>query len=568
MTKLQTIRRFLVLWWRLTAPFWRSKERWKAGGLLALAMAFNIANIYMTVRLNTWSRDFFNALEERNGDEFAYQLGLLFGLATVSMLLFANQKYLCGRAILLWRRWLSAHYVTGWFTSKAYYQEAFAPRIDNPDQRIAEDLQLFPSLTITMIFDFVDSFGSLGAFSVILWGLSESYLVFGTAIPGFILWIALFFVIIGTGLIDRVGRPLVGIERQTQKSEADYRRALIRVQEYAKEIGAYEGDAREEETLREKFAHVYAIWIKSLLKKRQLSYFNFGYAQFSGIVPYLLAAPKYFSGAFQMGDMMQTVTAFNGVRVSLSWFILNYAKLAEWQATVDRLTQFGEVLGEAPSAGKFVYSRSASPDMRLEGVTIALPDGRLLAENLHASFPSGQRTVLAGPSGAGKSTLFYILRGIWPYGEGTIHVPEGTRLFLSQKPYLPVGTIQEILSYPGEKKVLSPQRLAAILQAVELEHLFPERAAEKDWTMVLSPGEQQRLALGRLWAQEPAWAFLDESLSAIDAPRAARILARLRHDYPTMSVCGIEHHQVSHAFYDQVLRWEDLGVVRKTTPES
>lgn len=558
MTKLQTIRRFLVLWWRLTAPFWRGEERFKAGGLLALAMLFNIANIYMTVRLNTWSRDFFNALEERNGDEFAYQLALLFGLATVSMLLFANQKYLCGRAILLWRRWLSTHYVSGWFASKAYYREAFDPHIDNPDQRIAEDLQIFPSLTITMIFDFVDSFGSLGAFSVILWGLSESYPVFGATIPGFILWIALFFVIIGTGLIDRVGRPLVGIERQTQKAEADYRHALIRVREYAKEIGAYEGDEREESTLREKFAQVYAIWIRSLLKKRQLSYFNFGYGQVSGIVPYLLAAPKYFSGAFQMGDMMQTVTAFNGVRVSLSWFILNYAKLAEWQATVDRLTQFGEVLHDVEPTGKFVYAHSASPDMRLEGITISLPGGKLLAEHLHASFPKGQRTAIIGPSGAGKSTLFYILRGIWPYGEGTIHVPEGTRLFLSQKPYLPVGTIQDILSYPGEKKVLSPERLTAILQAVELEHLFPDRTTERDWSMVLSPGEQQRLALGRLWAQEPAWAFLDEALSAIDTPCADRILTRLRRDHPTMSICGIEHHQVNRTFYDRVLSWDAL----------
>ena len=398
MAKLQIIRTFLRRWWRLTSPFWRSKERWKAGGLLALAMAFNIANVSMTVRLNTWSRDFFNALEQRNGDEFFYQLFLLFGLAAVSMFLFANQKYLCGRGILLWRRWLSTHYVEKWFSSKAYYREAFLPHIDNPDQRIAEDLRLFPSLTVTMIFDFVDSFGSLGAFSVILWNLSESYTIYGTVIPGFILWIAISFVFLGTYLIDRVGRPLIRIERQTQQSEADYRRALVRVSEYAREIGAYEGDAREERSLRERFAAVYTIWLESMLKKRQLNYFNFGYAQISGVVPYLLAAPKYFAGAFQMGDMMQTVTAFNGVHVSLSWFVLNYAKLAEWQATVDRLTQFGEILDEPSPSGKFVFTEDAAADLVLDGVTVTLPDGHPLVQGLCTRLKAGERTALVGPS--------------------------------------------------------------------------------------------------------------------------------------------------------------------------
>lgn len=558
MAKFQILRTFLRRWWHLTAPFWRSEERWKAGGFFALAMAFNIANVSMTVRLNVWSRDFFNALEQRNGDEFFYQLFLLFGLAAVSMFLFANQKYLCGRGVLLWRRWLSAHYAAKWFSSKAYYREAFSPHIDNPDQRIAEDLRLFPSLTVTMIFDFVDSFGSLGAFSVILWNLSESYPVYGTVIPGFILWIAISFVFLGTYLIDRVGRPLIRIERQTQQSEADYRRALVCVSENAKEIGAYGGDAREERSLRERFSAVYTIWLESMLKKRQLNYFNFAYAQISGVVPYLLAAPKYFAGTFQMGDMMQTVTAFNGVHVSLSWFVLNYAKLAEWRAAVDRLTQFGEILDEPAPSGKFVVAEDAADDVVLDDVTVALPNGQPLVEGLCARLKTGERTALIGPSGAGKSTLLYVLRGIWPYGEGHIHLPQGKRLFLSQQPYLPVGTIADILSYPGEASVLPPERLAYILDAVELSSLFSERAVEKDWSMILSPGEQQRLALGRLWVQEPSWAFLDESLSSVDTARSARILARLKADYPSLSVCGIEHHHVDCAFYDTVLHWADL----------
>lgn len=558
MAKLRTIRAFLRRWWRLTSPFWRSEERWKAGGLLALAMVFNIANIAMTVRINTWSRDFFNALEQRNGDEFFYQLFLLFGLAAVSMFFFANQKYLCGRGILLWRRWLSAHYVEKWFSSKAYYREAFLPHIDNPDQRIAEDLRLFPSLTVMMIFDFVDSFGSLGAFSVILWNLSESYSIYGMVIPGFILWCAISFVFLGTYLIDRIGRPLIRIERQTQQSEADYRRALIRVSEYAKEIGAYKGDVREQRQIRERFSAVYKIWLESMLKKRQLNYFNFAYAQISGVVPYLLSAPKYFAGTFQMGDMMQTVTAFNGVHVSLSWFVLNYAKLAEWRASVDRLTQFGEILDEPSSAGNFVFTEGEAPDLIMDGLTVALPNGQLLANGLCACLKAGKRTALLGPSGAGKSTLLYVLRGIWPYGEGAVQLPKGKRLFLSQQPYLPVGTIADILSYPGEAKVLPSERLAYILRAVELEGLFADRAVEKDWTMVLSPGEQQRLALGRLWVQEPAWAFLDEALSSVDAARSQRILARLRADYPFLSVCGIEHHYVDRAFYDTILHWEEL----------
>ena len=558
MRKYQLLKDFLVQWWHLASPFWKSKLRYKAGFLLALAMIFNVINIYMSVRLNTWSKDFFNALEDKNGDEFFYQLGVLFVIAAISLGLFANQKFLCSKAVLIWRQWLSDYYTQRWLSSKCYYKDLFFKRIDNPDQRIAEDLRIFPSLSISMMFDFIDSFGSLGAYTVILWNLSESYEVFGRVIPGMMLWLAVGFVLIGTWSVHLIGKPLIDLERRTQKSEADYRSSLLRVREKAKEIASYDGEIMENKNIQSQFTAVFSVWLKTLLKRRQLNYFHFGYSQISSVVPYLIAAPKYFSGAFQMGELMQTANAFNSVRVSLSWFIINYSTLTEWKATVDRLTQFDSVLREKDAPSPYRREISSDGSLRLENLHIQLPDGTSLSKNLSLHIRKGEKTALTGLSGSGKSTLLYVLRDIWPFGSGTVKMPEGKLLFLSQTPYIPTGTVQEILSYP-ENKLCPLEKCKTVLHILGLEKLIPEMETSKNRDKELSPGEQQRLALGRIWTQNPDWAFLDESFSSIDKERQAKILNQLSKDFPAMSILSIEHHYKENGVYDRMISWKDIS---------
>ncbi len=554
--RLRHIKNFIFECRKLLRPVRQSKERNKILVFLAVAMLFNLLNVYMTVRLNIWSKNFFNALENKDAIEFINQLGILFLLAGVSLFLFANQKYLCSKSVLVWRSYMSDYYTHRWLSSKCYYSEIFIKRIDNPDQRIAEDLRIFPTLSVTLLFDFVDSVSSLGAFAIILWNLSEGYTIFGVVIPGSMLWIATSFVFFGTYIVHKIGSPLIALDRKTQEYEADYRYNLLRLRECAKEISMYDGQEVEKKGIVNSFAHVFNIWLKAIRKKRQLSYFNFGYGQISGVVPYLMAAPKYFDGLFKMGEMMQTVSAFNGVRVSLSWFILNYGRLSEWKAAADRLIQYDLLLDEEAFTSSFQITEYEK-ELVLKDVAIKLPDGKLLTNSMNLTVAVGEKVVLTGASGAGKSTLFHVLRGLWPFGEGKINMPATDKLFFSQKPYLPLGNLYKVLAYPKDADILDREIFIKALKSVELEHLCNCAEVEQNWEKVLSPGEQQRISLGRIWVHNPQWVFLDEALSSVDNKQRERLLQRLNREYPDLSVLGIEHYGAESSFYDRRVVWNE-----------
>lgn len=557
--RIKLIKDFYKQWKVLAIPFWKTKERYKVGVYLLIALACDLINVYTTARLSDWSRDFFNSLQSRNLEEFMTQLGILCILASVSLVLFANQKFFCSKAILIWRRWLSAHYVNRWLSSKCYYRETGLGNLDNPDQRIAQDLQLFPALTINMIFDFIDSIGSLGVFSVILWKLSDQYIILGYHVPGSLLWIAIAFVIVGTYFTHLIGKPLINLEKQSQKIEADYRYGLMRIRDNAKAIGAYGGELYEEKSLSEKFKHVYTVWINMYIKRRHMNYFHSGYTQLSAYVPYIVAAPQYFAGAFQMGEIMQTVQAFGGVRVALSWFIFNYSSLAEWKATVDRLIQFENAIRKSEEQKNFIVKESDEGKLLLKDIELILPDGKKLAYIPKLEIKKGEHVALSGPSNAGKSTLLYTIKGLWGYGKGTIEKPKGKAIFLSQNPYLPIGTIAQVLTYPDEKLKLQDKDVLHALEKVKLDHLKEKIHEFNNWELILSGGEQQRLALARIWVQNPDWVYMDESLSATDIECRNEILKNIEKDFPNITIFAIHHDEKVNPFYDRDLKWEELN---------
>lgn len=557
--RIKLIKDFYKQWKVLAIPFWKTKERYKVGVYLLIALACDLINVYTTARLSDWSRDFFNSLQSRNLEEFMTQLGILCILASVSLVLFANQKFFCSKAILIWRRWLSAHYVNRWLSSKCYYRETGLGNFDNPDQRIAQDLQLFPALTINMIFDFIDSIGSLGVFSVILWKLSNQYIILGYHVPGSLLWIAIAFVIVGTYFTHLIGKPLINLEKQSQKIEADYRYGLMRIRDNAKAIGAYGGELYEEKSLSEKFKHVYTVWINMYIKRRHMNYFHSGYTQLSAYVPYIVAAPQYFAGAFQMGEIMQTVQAFGGVRVALSWFIFNYSSLAEWKATVDRLIQFENAIRKSERQKNFIVKESDEEKLLLKDIELILPDGKKLAYIPKLEIKKGEHVALSGPSNAGKSTLLYTIKGLWGYGKGTIEKPKGKAIFLSQNPYLPIGTIAQVLTYPDEKLKLQDKDVLHALEKVKLDHLKGKIHEFNNWELILSGGEQQRLALARIWVQNPDWVYMDESLSATDIECRNEILKNIEKDFPNITIFAIHHDEKVNPFYDRELKWEELN---------
>lgn len=560
---IKTFKEFIHNLWSLLCPYWRSEERWVSGAQLAGAMGLNMGKIYLSVLLNEWSRLFFNALQERNKEEFIYQIYYLLGIAVIGLIAASYEAYLCQRVEIRWRRWLSERYISQWLQSKAYYQLRFVPQtVDNPDQRIAEDLRKFPILTINMIFGFVESVGSLGAFAVILWGLSDLYQVAGVSIPGFMLWVAIVYSLGGSWITHLIGRPLIGFNREQEQYEADYRFFLIRTRENAKEIAVCGGEVAEKVNLAHKFTRIADNWKNIILRQRRLNYFTFGYNHVSSIFPYLLVAPRYFAGAFQMGEMMQSVSAFGGVRSSLSWFINSYKEVAAWKATVDRLIGFEKDLVKAIELKdkQGIYLQGAAKDgIRLEGVDLYLPDNRGLLKNGNVLIPAKGWTLLAGPSGCGKSTLFHAISGVWPYFKGKITIPQEAKiLYLPQKPYLPIATLRRTMTYPDITDVYDDTLLQEVLVACGLSHLCDRLHTKQHWEQELSPGEQQRLAFARALIQRPNWLFLDEASSALDEKSEHEIQRLLKERLPETTVVSIAHKLVGTGVYDRCIRFEEL----------
>ena len=332
----------------------------------------------------------------------------------------------------------------------------------------------------------------------------------------------------------------------------------MRIRDNAKAIGAYGGELYEEKSLSERFKHVYTVWINMYIKRRHMNYFHSGYTQLSAYVPYIVAAPQYFAGAFQMGEIMQTVQAFGGVRVALSWFIFNYSSLAEWKATVDRLIQFENAIRKSERQKNFIVKESDEEKLLLKDIELILPDGKKLACIPELEIKKGEHVALSGPSNAGKSTLLYTIKGLWGYGKGTIEKSKGKAIFLSQNPYLPIGTIAQVLTYPDEKLKLQDKDVLHALEKVKLDHLKGKIHEFNNWELILFGGEQQRLALARIWVQNPDWVYMDESLSATDIECRNEILKNIEKDFPNIIIFAIHHDEKVNPFYERNLKWEEL----------
>lgn len=452
-------RAFLKDLWTLTQPYWSSDERWSARGLLAVIVGLNLGMVYVSVLINKWQNDFYNALQDKNMTDF-YQLLLHFGLLAGAFIVAAvYQLYLNQMLQIRWRRWLTEKYLTEWIGNRTYYRMQFTDRgTDNPDQRISEDLALFVDRTLNLTLGLMSAVVTLVSFVTILWGLSGAFefMLWGTrvSIGGYMVWAALLYAIAGTWITHRIGYPLIGLNFNQQKFEANFRFSLVRIRENSESIAIYGGEADEIRGLRRRFLDIFNNWREIMKRQKKLTWFRSGYSQAAVIFPFIVAAPRYFSGGLQLGGLMQTASAFGQVQEALSWFVSAYTQLAEWKATVDRLTGFQastkhtrRMMRESTGVKLSITDlpRFSATDLKLR-----LPDERALVET-DVDIQSGESVLISGPSGSGKSTLFRALAGIWPFGDGTVHRPGSAKiLFLPQKPYLNIGSLREQRDYPSD----------------------------------------------------------------------------------------------------------------------
>lgn len=546
--------------WYLVRPYWQSSEKWASGGLLATVVALNLGAVYVNVQINEWNNLFYNALQDKDRVAFGHQIIRFCILAGIFLVVAVYRFYLRQMLQIRWRRWLTEHFSGAWLKDGIHYRLRLAKGTgDNPDQRIADDIGAFVSQTLGLGLGLLESTVSLFSFAVILWGLSGPLTLWGVGIPGYLLWVAIVYALAGTWLIHRIGRPLIGLNFAQQRLEADFRFSLVRVRENGEAIALYGGEREERRRLQDRFAEVVGNWWRIMRRQKRLTWFSAGYGQIAVIFPYLVVAPRFFSGAIELGGMMQTASAFGEVQGALSWFIDAYASLAEWKATADRLIEFQRDIEEAgrnqEEDGPIREAAEApSRELRVSGLSIRLPDHRPLLENLSASFPAGSRTLITGPSGCGKSTLFRTIAGLWPWAEGRIRLPPGGRtLFLPQQPYLPIGRLSEALAYPDPAALYEKDEMRRMLVDCALGHLVSRLDETRHWSQVLSPGEQQRLAFARALLLKPDWLFLDEATSAVEEGLEIALYALLAKRLPACAVISIAHHPALAAIHDRHL---------------
>ena len=547
--------------WALVKPYWQSEEKGAAWLLLLVVIGLNLGLVYLLVQFNLWNNEFYNSLQNKNYDQFMALILKFVGLAFTFIAVAVYQVYLRQMLQIRWRRWLTDAFMADWLANRNYYRlELTSQGTDNPDQRIQEDVDSFVSCTLGLALDLMRSIVTLVSFVTILWGLSGAFSITlgGTAyaVPGYMVWCALVYSVVGTWLAHKVGRPLVGLNFNQQRYEADFRYGLVRLRENAEGIAFYRGEDDERRALNARFSHVLDNFRGLMNYGKRLNWYTNVYDQLAVIFPFVVAAPRYFSGALTLGGLMQTVSAFGRVQDALSWFVGSYASLASWKATVDRLTSFHEAIQRAAAQRDGIaVVRAPRATIATEALSVRLPDGTTLLDNASVELAAGSNLLVSGPSGIGKSTLFRALAGIWPFGTGRVDVPAQARtMFLPQRPYLPLGSLRAAVSYPAGATGFADTAILAALNDCGLAHLADQLDETHRWSQRLSPGEQQRLAFARVLLNAPDWVFLDEATSALDETFEQRLYALLRERLPQTTLVSIAHRASVAGFHTRRLK--------------
>jgi putative ATP-binding cassette transporter len=546
--------------WRLSIPYFRSEDRWPGRILLGAVVGIELSIVAITVILNQWYNRFYNTLQDHNWSAFVSAILFFCVLAAIYTVLAVYQNYLNLWLQIRWRRWMTQTYLRQWLnTANHYRMQLLGDTADNPDQRIADDLQLFVQNTLSIGLGLLNSCVTLGSFVVILWTLSEEapLQVFGMplAIPGYLVWAALVYAVIGTVLTHLIGWPLIPLNFQQQRFEADFRFNLVRTRENSEQIAALRGEAAERERHLGRFGLIVSNWIAIMRRTKKLTFFTASFSQASVIFPYIMVSPAYFAGAMQLGGLMQTASAFNSVQTALSYFITAYQSIAQYRSVITRLAGFEDAIVAArnvaltPPAVE-VLARDGATVISLDHLNVRLPNGAPLVNAEHVEFSPGERVLVTGPSGAGKSTLFRAITGIWPFGSGQVSVPEDAKIMLlPQRPYFPVAPLAVAVSYPAKAGTFDDARIADAVAAVGLPQWAGRLGEEAHWNRMLSAGEQQRLAVARALLQEPDYLFLDEATASLDEAAEAMLYRLLQERLKGTTVISIGHRSTLRAFH-------------------
>lgn len=556
--------------WKLTRAYWYSAEKWQARGLLALIIGLNLAHVYLLVLLNAWNNTFYDALQNMDKDGFFSALKYFGLLAAIYIIVAVYQLYLQQMLEINWRRWLTVNYLDAWLKDHVYYRmEIIDNRTDNPDQRISDDLRLFAASTLTLAIGLLQAVVTLVSFIAILWNLSGTVTIpLGSrqvVIPGYLVWTAVGYALVGTWLTVKIGRPLVGLNFFQQRYEADFRFSLVRLRESSESVAFYKGEGQERSGFLDSFRKVYSNFWELMVQRKKLTWFTSGYFQIAIIFPFIVAGPRFFAGQIQLGGLMQISSAFRQVQESLSFIIDSYADLAEWQAVVNRLVGFidhMEQVALTPAGGEIRAVPTSSGQFRTQGLAVHLPDGSRLLQPVDLIIEAGDSILITGPSGCGKSTLLRSLAGLWPFGSGNVLFPEKqTIMFVPQRSYMPLGSLRDAILYPHVGHSIDDTIVRSVMCRCRLDGFIDQLGRRENWAHILSLGEQQRIAFARILLTRPEWLFLDEATSALDESTEYRLYGTVREYLAGTTVVSVGHRNTLQRFHRKRLDITAGGVI-------
>jgi putative ATP-binding cassette transporter len=532
-----------------------SKQKWTAWSLLLLVVCFNLLLVYITVQINLWQATFYNIIQSHNQAGFIEAIGFYALLAVILVAVKGSQTYFRLLLHINWRQWLTDKYLSYWLKNKIYYRLQLygGHDADNPDQRISEDVDLFVALTLRLSLECMQDVLTVCSFIVILWNISEVITIsIGTIefpIYGYLVWAALFYAMVGTYFTVRIGTPLIKLDYDQQKYEADFRYSLVRVREYAESIALYGGESAERFNCLKHFQYLVYNFKEIIQIRKKLVWLTTGYAHAAVIFAIFVASPRYFSGKITLGHMFQIIDAFNHVQSGMSFIIDSFTRVAQWRAVVNRLNNFIVCMEFAEKQGeKSVLqgrgSNNSNRSLALQQVEVEKPDGQVLIKNLNFTLQAGNRLLITGPSGCGKSTLIRTLAGLWIYAKGNVIAPQSEQsLFVPQKPYMPIDTLRKALIYPYLNYTVSDKELVETLTLCRISYLAARLEEVGDWGKFLSLGEQQRIAFVRILLQQPAWLFLDEATSALDDDNQTLMYSLVIKKMPNTVIVSVGHRK-------------------------
>lgn len=557
--------------WQLIKSYWQSEERLVAYLFLISAVIMTIGIVGMEVVFNNWYNYFYNALQDYDKKSTLDLIAIFLFLASIYIVIAVYRYYISQFLGLRWRRWLTDQFLNRWLEKRSYYYlENFNETTDNPDQRIQEDIGGLVSYSLDLSIGLINAIATIAAFIYILWLLSGTITLplgkFGTYhVQGYLVWISLFYSAIGTYFSVKIGYPLVGLNFEQQRREANFRFAAVSVRSHAEEIALYRGEHHQKGILGNLFSGVLENWYRIILRQKLLLWFTAGYSQIAVILPLAVALPNYFGKVFKLGGLIQSINAFRQVQDAFSFIVTSYSRIAEWQAIMRRLITFlnhmYEVEHNAITKNKFIYETQPQTKITVKNLTLQTPLGETLLANINQEFLLGHNYLIVGKSGLGKSTFVRAIADIWPFGSGKIELPDDKSImYIPQKLYMPIGTLKEAILFPDKILNIPDQTIQKLLDDCGLHELGNHLHEVEHWSEHLSPGEQQRIAIMRVILHKPKWVFLDETTSALDINNQTHLYELLQRELPGASIISVGHQASLEPFHEQQINLEKYAV--------